>query len=507
MIDYKKKYLKYKIKYIEFKKKMTGGEILNLQFEYEQRDIILNKIKEFCQDDNNIQCKIIDKKVKILENENWDWNKIKKMVGSNSEIMTKYFNLRKEIIDELINNVFEYFNCTELKCQKNYSGSVGADANLFSDYDLTIVNQNLKTSQIIQIFNSIIFNVFDCTPAEAFDTNLYGYSCIIPSSTLFKNKKTWLQIPFDENKYYLPQKELNIEQDKWAVKRLLTFIKDEKINISIINDDIINWLNIPMNDINNLKIIVRAKLYIEKMEIFEKTLKKYNDDNYNNETNTLDETRDKMIDELSYMNLYGDETYFTTGSFMHVVGTMFYFRLYDDNDKIKILTHQQIIHSMIENLSYFIHTMNAKNNDVIIGTKYLERFFNGYKLYLIKKNILISENIIKILNLLNLIKNHYRNRADNEIINYEKKYLIDTNDNIDINIDVKMLKLKKINELDNLILSLEQNNLKNTNLNEFNKCYLYTYILLSIVNSCIDQSYTNIRINLSNENNIIISII
>jgi hypothetical protein len=33
-----------------------------------------------------------------------------------------------------------------------------------------------------------------------------------------------------------------------------------------------------------------------------------------------------MIDALSNMNYYGDETYFTQGTFAHVVGTMIYYK-------------------------------------------------------------------------------------------------------------------------------------------------------------------------------------
>ena len=116
--------------------------------------------------------------------------------------MRKYFDFRKTIIDNLIANIFNYFSCNTETCQKDVSGSVGVDANLFSDYDLTVVNQNLKTSKIIQMFNSIIFSVFNLTPAEAFDTNLYGYSCIISNTSVFKNTLTWKEIPFDTKKYY-----------------------------------------------------------------------------------------------------------------------------------------------------------------------------------------------------------------------------------------------------------------------------------------------------------------
>ena len=510
-MDYKKKYLKYKTKYITLKKnthiskQMIIGGNSDLEFETMQKNIIMNKLMNFCQKENGTKCILTLDEVKIFNDQDWNWIKIKKTFGNNYDVMSKYFNLRKNIIDDLIDNVFRYFECTELKCQKNYSGSVGSDANLLSDYDLTIVNQNLKTSKIIQVFNSIIFDVFKCTPAEAFDTNLYGYSCIIPNTSFFKNTKTWKPIPFDIGKYYLPQDELNIEQDKWAIRRLLVSMGGENINVSVANSEILEWFKNPQNDVNNLDMTKRAKNYIDKMSEFEKTLFEYNDENYNEQTETLKSVRDKMINNLSYMNFYGDETYFTTGSFMHVVGTMFYYSQYDDMDKIKILTYQQLVHSMIENLAYFIHTMNQKNKNVIIGSKYLERFFNGYKLFLIKKNISPSINLMELINLLNFIKKHYRNRTDEEIINFEKNrsnhYALNNNT------DVSELKLGKIDDLDKLMLSLYQDDSKLFSLYESNKYHFYIYELFALIKSCASNIHTNIQINNSDENNIIVELI
>jgi hypothetical protein len=34
----------------------------------------------------------------------------------------------------------------------------------------------------------------------------------------------------------------------------------------------------------------------------------------------------EMIEALSHMNYFGDATYFTQGTFAHVVGTMFYYK-------------------------------------------------------------------------------------------------------------------------------------------------------------------------------------
>lgn len=504
-MDYRQKYLKYKDKYIQLKKNMLGGSGGNLNnqepldtknFELEQQNLILSKLNTFCESFNNTQCINTNGQITINGNK-WEWNNIKKTFGSKPDIMNKYFKFRTEIVDSLIDNIFKFFNCTNVSCQKNASGSVGADANLFSDYDLTIVNQNLKTSQMIQVFNSVIFNVFNSTPAEAFDTNLYGYSSIIPNTSFFKNKLTWSPVPFDNTKYYLPVKQVNLQQDEWALKRLVTFV--HKSGLTVNSREIISWLNLPENKINELSYTTRADYYIDKMQDFELSLVS------NNDTSTtrlpLDLAQNDMANKLSYMNFYGDETYFTVGSFLHVVGTMFYFRSKSDNEKIQILTEQQLIHSMIENLAYFIHTMDAKNNNVIIGAKYLERFFSAYKLFLIKKNISVIDQIDQILNLLNIIKNFYRNRTDQEITDYEKKI----NPNLTV-VNVENSKQNKVSQLDELFILMNPNDTNLSMLSKSNKYQFYIYELVCIIKSCLSKELTNIQIDNSNPNNIIFSL-
>ena len=41
------------------------------------------------------------------------------------------------------------------------------------------------------------------------------------------------------------------------------------------------------------------------------------------ETSKINDTKKELIQNLSNMNYYGDETYFTQGAFVHVVGLMY----------------------------------------------------------------------------------------------------------------------------------------------------------------------------------------
>jgi hypothetical protein len=257
-ISYKNSYIIYKAEYCYLKSNkkrvMIGGMDNKYIFEEGEANNIIKNVNSFCED---ITC---DLKIK-----NWKWDYIKK---NKSDKMKDYVDFRKKVIDDLIRNIFDHYKCENNKCEKTDSGSVGANANLYSDYDLTIVHKNLQTANIIKTFNSIIQKVFDVTPAEAFDTNLYGYSCIINTQFLKYNKQ-WEQVPInDSNQSYLKQDEQDLDQDKWALKRLIT-LQD---NVIVTNDSINNWINRDNNDIRNLNYNQRSELYIEKMRDFEQLL-------------------------------------------------------------------------------------------------------------------------------------------------------------------------------------------------------------------------------------------
>lgn len=521
------KYSKYKYKYTKLKKSIkkynsyggsNGIEIIDINtnqtnhnttnydrtdaeiksFELNQIENVKRKLQNFCLDSN------INYPYSNIESNLWIWSNIKTKYKNNTITMQKFFNLRQTIVDDLISNIFDFFGCEDTTCSKQASGSTGADANLFSDYDLTIVHQNLLTSKIIRSFNTIIEGSFGFTPAEALDTNLYGYSPIMPKTNNFNNTRTWYAVPFDPNKYFLQQTEKDKLQDEWALKRLATHIHTS--NIKIRSNEILTWLSDNTNNINHMDSKEKNDKYVEHMQYFEDLLKEYNDDNISNNNDTLMGTseeqiqiyRNNMINALSFMNFYGDETYFTIGSFLHVVGTMFYFRNKSTQEKMSLITSQQLIHSMIENLSYFIHAMDRTHNDVLIALKYMDRFFDAYNLFIKKNNLILSDNKKQTLNLiidlLKTLKSKYRNRSDQEIIDYEN-----SNNNLFTIADVSRLKKERTNLLNKLLLNY-CNNSANINC-LFQKDDLYEFYincLVLIIKKCSNNLNTFITID--NEN-------
>jgi hypothetical protein len=335
------KYLKYKNKYLQlksdlFKYNLSGGNNDNkIIFKNKMKKEIEKTLKKF-KTKYNIDLKIKKNNIKI-NNKTWTWDNIKKQfLKENSDIMRLFFDLRKNIVDDLINKIFKFYSCKGT-CTKIASGSVGVNANLGSDYDLTINDVGFKVSQVIQTFNSIIKNTFHQQPFIIFDTNLYAYSALLPLNVKINNTN-WKQDYFNKH-LYLDLKMPNINQDKWALIRLKTFIHEENIK----SIDFINIKNKLENDIVETDESHKPKLYLDKMKLFEKLIH--------------DKTSDAehIAEGLSYMNFYGDETYFTLGAFKHVVGTMFYYGDKEVIDKVSFLNESEIVHSMIENLAYFIH--------------------------------------------------------------------------------------------------------------------------------------------------------
>jgi hypothetical protein len=411
-MNYNYKYLKYKNKNI-----LIGGishdqETIRTQeqkaFEDELCKFIYEQIDKFKHDNSAINITIINDKI-LLNGEKWLWTKIKE----NNIEMQNFFNFRQNLVNELVKKIFSFFGCDTHICISNPTGSVGSDANLGSDYDLTIIDNTFYAALMIQIFNSIFELTFGVTPYEAFDTNLYGYSALIPDNDKFANKKIWLLDNFKKH-YYLPLQTPNKYQDRWALRRLITFI--EGINLPFLQIDK-TFDNIDYINIYKIENTLQQKLYIEKMKNFEHLIK-YNNDDKIEELSNIEIKREEIANALSFMNYYGDETYFTIGAFMHVVGTMFYYRGESDENKIVFLTTTHLIHSMIENLAYFIHSIE-KSHDIIISVKYLERFMDAYKLSKLKNKSSFNQEELFIL--MRELKSKFRNATDDSI----NKYLLE----------------------------------------------------------------------------------
>ncbi len=423
---YYQKYLKYKKKYLmllhggdpESDKKQLKTDIEAIKTknpnptnynEYETRlaQFVKTQVQNFL---NTHKADITG-----INIQNWTWKEIvKKILESQPEkidgLTKSVIGLRQFIVDTLLDLIFfikddclSKSKSQEIVCEKTASGSVGTNANLHSDYDLTITG-SFTISSIIQIFNSVIFKTFSKVSAEVFDTNIYGYSFLIPA-TLTLDNKNWKydKISDPQNNdtckpkpkchYTLYGTDKNRDQDMWAYKRLVTMMHNKNNSLLILGTKI--TIDMPTTDQKQLE-------YIKKMKKFETIM---NDKKDFSEPNT-----NMLINALSEMNFYGDDTYFTQGSFLHVVGTLFYYSTLKNDEKIKLLTIQHLIHSMIENLAYLIHDIEnsldattltplQKMNSVFKASKYLQRFINAYVLIQnkINKKDLVDKEIYEFL--------------------------------------------------------------------------------------------------------------
>ena len=266
-------------------------------------EILINIIKK-----QNIKLININNKIILINNEPWLWNNIKKL---NKDILIKFVDLRIKLIDILINNIFKYFNCSNT-CIKNVLEY--DDNSLYSNYDLTIINPSFKTSIIIQMFNSIIFLLFNNTPNLVFDTNLYTYSFLLNNNLLNNNllnnnnnNNIWKSL--DYKFYYLPLKYPNKDQDIWALLKLYTFDKE----LIHKNDIILNFMK--NEKIENLLTSDNEYYYTKNVYEFEQFMK-------NNKYNNIN----KVANILSHMNYHGENTYITNGAYLHVIGSMFYYK-------------------------------------------------------------------------------------------------------------------------------------------------------------------------------------
>jgi hypothetical protein len=473
-----KKYIKYKYKY-NLLKKYVGGSNENkmTQGEFEQSlvNVIIQELNTLKQNYGLQFITIHDNKVSI-DSGKWTWDTIK---NKGDEILKLLFEFRKSLVDKLLIHIKTYFNCnaTTEECHVSTSGSVGEMANLKSDYDLSLVIKDYNTSKAIQIFNSVILKVFNDAPFIVFDTNLYGYSPMIPkNSGLIKNDtKLW-----DKNKnivYYYLLYGKNKDQDNWALRRLYTFISSVTEMKELIDCDIVKKYCVD----NPLGVNMETN-YLKYMSQFETECQ----DEDVTEGNKADR-KNKLMNTLSNMNYYGDETYFSVGAFLHVVGTMFYLK--DSNYKSIICQPQQLIHSMIENLAYFIHSY-SKSNDIIIEIKYMARFMDAYvQLTIYNNNNQIYCSLIyvptKLIELMTDIKNRVRNATDESI----NKYYVENN--------YPKTNDKEI-QIDNIKITLNKMLLSILNTDVYDITY-YTKLLLKLLSQTLDTEYTFINITIKDD--------
>ena len=373
---------------------------------------------------------LLNKEYEEEKNIKWEWDNIKKEFTNDEKLLKLFVDFRTELVNDLLFQIFSFFKNCENVCISKPSGSTGPDATLFSDYDLTITG-HFQISKIIDIFNKIIYDVFRVTSNDALDTNLYGYSFLISNKSSSINNVIWTLDKFNDHYEIVHSDEIYKEQDKWAYLRLYTLVN----NYNIINLDITDYNNFALKYPIELKPKIKSEQYIYRMKIFEKL--------------TIDTTnKDSIIDALSFMNYYGEDTYFTQGAFMHVVGTMFYYNKKSIEDKRSYLKKYHIIHLLIENTAYFIYSYNSKintpNEALIYASKYLQRFMNG--LLLLFNNYILMQ----LLELCNNIKSNIRGKSLFEL----KSHIGSYDEYSDKDIDVDYFKTLKVAEIKKSLIDI-----------------------------------------------------
>ncbi len=445
-MDYKQKYLKYKAKYFKLAEELIGGTKTLEQIEQEVltciksagsdekkitgcieklgKDFVLTKINS----NPNLKCHVIkgSSKYHIVKSEmgicekasninsqpEFNWHNYKEHFDDSQK--TVVYSFRTELVDELIKFIFRHYpQCSGLTCKSIPSGSTGPDATLNSDYDLTL-SGNYKISVIIQMFNSIFEHEFGKTSAEIFDTNLYGYSFLINKAAVGGNS-LWtpvLQSKADGFQGLIIQEEKSVQQDKWAYLRIKSFYEKEKSNsdlaaviASVLYTDYDKVFN--KDNINTMKVIDKQKNYLDQMRSFEEQM-------------VTPKDKETMIETLSNMNYFGDETYFTQGAFVHVVGLMYFKTESEQNKKGLFSKKYYLIHSMAENLGYFIHAFYGHDNSIIYAIKYFYRFINAL-LWLEKLEGKNTRGLLELNNFTDWIKSKIRNRSEEEVLDYLSK--------------------------------------------------------------------------------------
>ena len=449
-MNYSKKYLKYKLKYYRLVEQIGGNKqiikevktcISTATNDQNTKECIEKYGKKFIvakiNSNNHLKCHIVKgiEHYHIVNKDTatsgvceiqpastdpeFNWSNYKEYFGDDKKSIIYAF--RTELVNELIQFIFDnYPPCTDSICKFVPSGSTGPDATLNSDYDLTL-SGNYKISVIIQMFNSIFEHEFGKTSSEIFDTNLYGYSFLINKAAVGKNK-LWspiLKSKLDGLQGLIISQNKSIKQDKWAYLRLKTFYENEQ------NTDLREILQkvthnlyddfYEKNNINEMKAKGpngKQSNYLIQMKLFENQMENQMEKTDLSTKSNKNKDKMKMINTLSNMNYFGDETYFTQGAFIHVVGLMYLKTETDENKQELFSKKYYLLHSMVENFAYFIHTFYGHNNNIIYAIKYFDRFINA--LYWLEKN----NKILELNNFTEWIKLKIRNRSEEEVLGY-----------------------------------------------------------------------------------------
>jgi hypothetical protein len=296
------------------------------------------------------------------------WENVKAI--KNKEIAELFWLFRKLVVDSLLKSII--LN----KEVKVYS--VGS-ARITSDYDITLYSNDYNTiTDIIKKFQTQFITLFGEDSSIVFDTNVYGKAYIIFECDDCSNEYTKIDLTkcTGQKEQFFYIKSLNDnpgteDGSKGALKHtqvvwgLIKYLKDLRtfFGESIYNkyfDFLKNKIKNNILDIAHESLIYlnnTTKSYTASIEDEERIKKIYHDNNYNSLFFTND--------NISLINFYGVETYFTRGAFLDTVVNSQMCKEEYGNKVIK-LYEEDYVASILENAGFFF-----LHND---KTKYLQRF-------------------------------------------------------------------------------------------------------------------------------------
>ncbi len=283
-----------------------------------------------------------------------------------SEILSSY---RKKIVFGLLNIVMNQVECVE-KCRVV---SVGSE-NIKSDLDITVTGK--KSVEIVDLFNEIFTSLFEGSSQQVFDTNLYATTFIFepeqPNYKMVVNKKKIL--------YFIETKGLDdASQLSFALVKLIENANQEQMKIIIKNipDKVLKDAFVLFSELRNDK-----KDYIKQIKKMRELKNKFETAEGKDKLQAAIELKR----QISVSNFHSEETYYTQGSFFHVVGKI------QSGFKFLPITKQEYICSVIENTGFLLENYNKSS---VIKEKYLKRIKDAFDSIKIQFKISKDKNKIK----------------------------------------------------------------------------------------------------------------
>ena len=287
-------------------------------------------------------------------------------------LLRDYGIYRTKVVNEMLANIMKNY-CPH--CSIASSGSTLPT----SDYDVNVSGPD--ADYVVKIFNTMFMKRFGVTSAEMFDTNLYGYprlQHLMKGATVSLN---FITIDKDDaDSYYIiksPQgpyhKMLNIHnQHSWALLKFVTCLNSIEIetvkSLKVFDEALRFFDNEPPTgkiDIDNMKYSNFLHKVKEAVSVLTESTVPINTDHFIVKYNQL----------VSHANYHAQETYFSTGPYMHVVAKT-QMRL---DVKLSI---DEYMDSFIENAGFTIQHLDKSDEcvaKVVDSSKYMIRALNAYK--------------------------------------------------------------------------------------------------------------------------------